>query len=452
MLSAEPMFQELHGRSVAERISNYFGPRRVAGAMPPLILQAVEEDLRRGVVQVAAFAAYRTDHPVHFQPRLKGVARILPSPVGVIHRNWCWFLAEPRHGQRIDHDVCRHPRLDRPADDSPDEHVENNKVKPALVGPDLGRIGRSDLIRCHRRELQIQQVRRHRQAMLRIRRCLEAALAQCSNAVLSHQPFDALFAGRETTIPHFLRNPRAALGPLEFGMNGTNQRQHLGVHQALPFKDAATLPGAGTAHAHHQHSTQIGQVVFRAMHIDPGVFHRASFANSAAASLTISSLRRNRMISALTRETSICSGVARLVPGPLSLPLSNALTQLRSAYSISPISLATTPSVWPAFAPFTASLRNPGVYCYFGIFFNFPSPSSFPGRYTPSLERRISGGSSIVHQSSVSIRMSQCCAQVVQILIELSQFYSACLPRSPGLGIGKFRNSLTQYNLGIVKT
>jgi hypothetical protein len=66
MLSADPVFQEFHGRGVAERvmlsppvverfdvveqICLRCDPRTVAGAIPPLILQTVEETLRRGVV------------------------------------------------------------------------------------------------------------------------------------------------------------------------------------------------------------------------------------------------------------------------------------------------------------------------------------------------------------------------------------------------------------------
>jgi hypothetical protein len=42
--------------------------------MHPLILVAVEEALRWRVVPAVALAAHRANHPVLFQPRLKGVA------------------------------------------------------------------------------------------------------------------------------------------------------------------------------------------------------------------------------------------------------------------------------------------------------------------------------------------------------------------------------------------
>jgi len=82
MLSADPVFQEFLWRGVAERgmtasavverlnvveqVGHRCGPRTVAGAMHPLILQAVEEALRRRVVPAIPLAAHRAGHPVLF--------------------------------------------------------------------------------------------------------------------------------------------------------------------------------------------------------------------------------------------------------------------------------------------------------------------------------------------------------------------------------------------------
>jgi hypothetical protein len=113
--------------------------------------------------------------------------------------------------------------------------------------------------------------------------------------------------------------------------------------------------------------------------------------------------RLSRMFSALTRESSICSGVTTLVPWPFSVPAA-AITQLRSVGSVSPSSLAKAPTLWPAFTRFTDSSLNSGVYSCFGIFLNFASPSNLPGRYTPSLGRRNFGGSSLLHQVALTRR------------------------------------------------
>ena len=66
---------------VVEQVGLRSGPRTVAGAMHPLILQTVKEAFRRRVVPAIALAAHRADHPVLFQPRLKGcLLYTSPSP------------------------------------------------------------------------------------------------------------------------------------------------------------------------------------------------------------------------------------------------------------------------------------------------------------------------------------------------------------------------------------
>lgn len=76
------------------------------------IFQAVEETLGGRVVPAIPFAAHRADHAVFLQLRLEGVAGILASPVRVMHQPRFGFPAKPRHGQRIRHDIRRHPRLE----------------------------------------------------------------------------------------------------------------------------------------------------------------------------------------------------------------------------------------------------------------------------------------------------------------------------------------------------
>jgi len=77
MLSVDPVFHEFRWRGVAERgmstsvvveqldiveqIGLRFGPRTVAGAMHPLILQAVEETLGRRVVPAVTSGLRRVD-------------------------------------------------------------------------------------------------------------------------------------------------------------------------------------------------------------------------------------------------------------------------------------------------------------------------------------------------------------------------------------------------------
>lgn len=409
MLSADPVLQEPHWRGVAERgmeapavverldvveqVGLRFGPHGVAGAMHPLILQAVEEALARRVVPAISLAAHRAGHPVLFQLRLKGEARILAAPVGVMDQARRRLPAEPGHGQRIDDDVCRHPRLDRPADDFPVEQIEHySQIQPALASSDIGHVGCPDLIRHGRREALVEQVRHHRQRVLRVSRGFELLLVARPDAVLAHQPFDAFLAGRESALTQFAHHPWRAVGALEFGVDGLNQGQHLRVRQPLALRRATALPGLITADADVQNGAGLRQSTGSVKRVNPGMLHSTSLAKYAVAFFRISFSRLSRMFSARTRESSICSGVTTLVPRPLSLPAAAAITQLRSVCSTSLSSRATAPMLWPAFTRFTANSLNSAVYSCSGIFFNFASPPSFTGRYTQFPGRRNFGG------------------------------------------------------------
>lgn len=134
MLSLDPILQELSRRRVAERgvattpvvvghfdvieqIGNRLGAGRVARAINPFVLQAVEEALRRRVVPAVPLATHRANHAVLGNFLLVHMAGVLASPIRVMDQAGCWSSAELAHGQRIGHDVSGHPRLDRLAYD-----------------------------------------------------------------------------------------------------------------------------------------------------------------------------------------------------------------------------------------------------------------------------------------------------------------------------------------------
>ncbi len=350
MLSADPVFPEFHGRGVAgrgmdspsvveqfdvvEQVGLRCGPRTVAGAMHPLILPTVEEAFRRSVVPAVALPAHRADHPILFQPRLKGVAGILTSPVGVMHQARRRLPAEPRHGQRIHDDVRRHPELERPADDFPVQIENDGQVEPALVGSDVGHVGNPYLIRLRRREIPGQQVRRYRQRVLGVGRGLEAPLVACPDAVLPHQPLHTLLARRESPVTQFAHHAWATVGSLQLVVDGLDQRQHLRVRQPLAIRTASAFPCLIPTDADFQHGTGFRQSIRPSMLVNPGILHSTFLAKYAVAFFRIS------------------------------------------------------------FSRFTESSLNSAVYSCFGIFFNFASPSNLPGRYTPSIGRRNFGRSS----------------------------------------------------------
>ena len=71
------------------------------------------------------------------------MAGVLATPVGVVQQPRRRFLAEPGHGQRIRHDVCRHAWLERPANDFAVEQVEHDgQIQPTLIRPQVSDVRR----------------------------------------------------------------------------------------------------------------------------------------------------------------------------------------------------------------------------------------------------------------------------------------------------------------------
>ncbi len=260
MLSRDPVLQELNRRLVAERgvattpvvkhfdvveqIGDGCGAGCVARAVYPFVLQAVKEALRRRIVPAVSLAAHRANHAVQGEFVLQQLARVLAASIRVMDEPRRWPSAEPCHRQRIGHDVGRHARLDRPAHDLAVEEIQNDRqVQPAFIGPDVREIGAPSLVRRRRLEVSVEQIRRHRQRMPGICRCLVAPLVPSPDAVLAHQPLNPLLADWKATPPNLFEDSRRSIGAFELGMNGADHRQQLRIGQALAVRGAAAFPG-----------------------------------------------------------------------------------------------------------------------------------------------------------------------------------------------------------------
>ena len=303
------------------------------------------------------------------------MARVLASSVRMMNQTCRRSATEPRHTQRIRHDVSRHTRFQRPANHLAIKQIKNNcQVQPAFIGPQVRDVGGPHLIRCTGRKVPVQQVLSSWQIVFRVRSSLVAALVTRPHIVVVHQSLNACFAGRESTVSQFPENARAAIRPLEFGMNGLDQCQHLRISQPLAAERTTSFPGAVATHADRQHPTHFCQTVFTAMMINPGVLHRTSFAKYASAFFMISFSRLSRTFSARSLESSICSADTVLLAKPVSAPRAAAPAQLRSVCSFMPSSLAADENDCPSLTRLTASSLNSSVYDCRGIFIaNFPS-------------------------------------------------------------------------------
>src|ERR1035437_747573 len=350
--------------------SFHVGMGCVPHAMDALVLETVKPAFSGGVVPAITFPAHRACHAVLLELFLKRIAGVLASTIRVMPDARGRPAAEPGHRQSIHHNIGCHAWLERPADHFPIEQIQNDgKVQPAFICPQIRDVCRPNLIRRCRREVTVQQIRSHRQAMFRVRGDLVAPLVTRTYAVLAHEPFHTLFAGCKASQPQLTHHTRTAVSTFEFGMNGANHRQHLRIRQPPATWRAAPPPRPVATDADVEHGAHFGQCICLAVRVNPGVLHRTSLAKYAAAFFIISFSRFRRAFSARSLDNSICSGVTTLLPAPLSLPAAAALTQLRMVWSFTPSSLAAVTIAWPSVTRFTASSLNSPVYAGFGIFF-----------------------------------------------------------------------------------
>ena len=297
------------------------------------------------------------------------MARILTSPVGVMNQARRWSAAKPRHGQCIGHNVSHHARFQRPPNRFPVEQIKHDgQVQPAFIRPQIGDVRSTYLVRCTGPKVAIQHVLHHWQIVFRIRRRLIAVLMPCSHIVIPHQAFYSSFACREAPVSQLLEHTGNAISALELKMDRLNQCQHLRIRQTLAHGRAAPLPRTIAADADCQYPPHFCQTVLRAMLIDPGVLHTASFAKYAAALFMISFSRLSLAFSARNRESSICSSVTGFVLELVSAPWAGTLDQLFNVCSLMQSSLATAEYECPYLTRLTASSLNSQVYDCRGIF------------------------------------------------------------------------------------
>ena len=91
------------------------GVSGIANAMAMLVFEAVEPALCQPVIPAILFATHRADHAIFLGFVLIRMAGVLAAPIGVMHQSHSRPPAEPSHRQRISHDIRRHVRLQRPA-------------------------------------------------------------------------------------------------------------------------------------------------------------------------------------------------------------------------------------------------------------------------------------------------------------------------------------------------
>jgi hypothetical protein len=179
----------VEGFDVLELVGLRVSSRRGGRAMHPLVLQAVEEALGRGIYPAVALAARLGGDAALGKLGRHHVTRLLATTLAVEDHPSICLPAELGHHQCIGADVGCHARLDRPADDFSLKHVQHHgQVKPALAGVDVDDVARPNSVGRLGLEVARQQVRRDRHQVPAVHRRLEASLVPCPDAVLRPRP------------------------------------------------------------------------------------------------------------------------------------------------------------------------------------------------------------------------------------------------------------------------
>jgi hypothetical protein len=168
-----------------------------------------------------------------------------------------------------------------------------------------------------------------------------------TNALGLHQPATSPLTDRKPARPQFFHHSWRAVTTLDLGMNRPDQCQQLLVREPLRWS-ATGFPVRKATGTYRQHSTQHCQRVGVAQTVNPGILHRDTFAKYAVAFSGISTSILSRAFSALSRYSSICSGVISLPPFEPGFPALLALRQFDRVCSDRPSSSATCAGLLPS--------------------------------------------------------------------------------------------------------
>ena len=112
------------------------------------VFETVEPTFRRCIVPAVPLSTHRTSHSIFRQQRLKGMARVLTSPVRVMHQARRWPAPKPGHGQCVGDNISCHAWFQRPSNHFPVKQIQNDgQIQPALISPHVGDVRRPDFIR-----------------------------------------------------------------------------------------------------------------------------------------------------------------------------------------------------------------------------------------------------------------------------------------------------------------
>src|SRR5471030_107949 len=236
--------------------------------------------------------------------------------------------------------------------------------RATLAGRTVSDVADPGFVWSRRREALLQQVRRDREAMARIRRSLELALLLATQAKFPPQPDDPVTTGVESLRDQFRLQTQWPVGFTSLDVGSLDgDLQSFIVLRALRWR--AVERRIKSAARHIEDAAQQAKRVFESHRLHERVPGSDSLAKYAVAFFRTSFSIRSTASSLRSLATSASSSATLRLPGGAfgSVPRLAALTQLASVPLGIKIRCAASSSVNPcASTSLTASARNSGVY------------------------------------------------------------------------------------------
>src|SRR2546422_1327049 len=302
---------------------------------------AVGVRVRRPVRLVREFDLERREETLRDRVVPAVAACVLTPAVGMMHEPGVGLAVGQGHRQRLDGELPRDPVAQCPANNAAREQVQDDhEVQPALARPEVRDVGHPGRVRCRDRELPIENVGRHREVMLRVRRALEAALLPRAQALLPHEARHAMAPNVVALCLEFPIDPGTPVAPATGRMGGGDVHGELLI-LAAPRRHRTSSrriePGATDPEHRAEQVDRERGLLSR----DEGELHPCSLAKKAVAFFRMSRSIRSVFTS---RRNCVSSARSSVVSGPLPLrPASTSAwtTQRRSAVSVRSSSRAT---------------------------------------------------------------------------------------------------------------
>src|SRR5207249_2638938 len=310
-------------------------------------LERREETLRDRVVPAVAAPAHAQDNAVSVEHGAVVAACVLTPAVGMMHEPGVGLAVGQGHRQRLDGELPRDPVAQCPANNAAREQVQDDhEVQPALARPEVRDVGHPGRVRCRDRELPIENVGRHREVMLRVRRALEAALLPRAQALLPHEARHAMAPNVVALCLEFPIDPGTPVAPATGRMGGDDVHGELLI-LASPRRHRTSScriePGATDPEHRAEQVDRERGLLSR----DEGELHPCSLAKKAVAFFSMSRSIRSVFTS---RRNCVSSARSSLLTGRLPLrPAATSAwtTQRRSAVSVRSSSRATVLTLFP---------------------------------------------------------------------------------------------------------